>query len=189
MIMQEFPASCEPHLFYAKFSSPHLCQETAGKVSQLGGERKQKRKFKEVCTLTALRFSAASPIPLQNESNRSCKIHSDWDERSPKERRPHIIWCLSITGGAPQVALVVKNPSANAGDIRDGVPSLSRQDPLEEGTATHSSILAWRIPWTEEPGELQPTGLQRVRHDWSNLASTHLPTAPRMISPPKPCYS
>ena len=42
------------------------------------------------------------------------------------------------------------------------VPSLGREDPLEKGTATHSSILAWRIPWTEEPGGLQSTGLQRV---------------------------
>ena len=50
------------------------------------------------------------------------------------------------------------------------VGSLSQEDPLEEGTATHSSIPAWRIPWTEEPGELQSTGLQRVRHNWSDLA-------------------
>ena len=42
---------------------------------------------------------------------------------------------------------------------------LSREDPLEEGMATHSGILAWRIPWTEEPGRLQSTGSQRVRHD------------------------
>ena len=44
------------------------------------------------------------------------------------------------------------------------VQSLSQEDPLEEGMATHSSILAWRIPWTEEPGGLQSMGLQRVRH-------------------------
>ena len=53
---------------------------------------------------------------------------------------------------ASQVALGVKNPPANVGDIRDVVPFLSREDPLEEGMATHSSILAWRIPWTEDPG-------------------------------------
>ena len=47
--------------------------------------------------------------------------------------------------GASQVVLVVKNPPANAGDIKDTVQSLSREDPLMEGTATHSSILAWRI--------------------------------------------
>ena len=63
------------------------------------------------------------------------------------------------------VALVVKNLPANAGDIRDSglIPELGRS--LEEGMATHSSILAWRIPWTEEPGRLQPVGSHRVRHD------------------------
>ena len=45
------------------------------------------------------------------------------------------------------------------------VQSLGWEDPLEEGMATHSSILAWRIPWTEEPGRLQSMGSQRVRHD------------------------
>ena len=45
------------------------------------------------------------------------------------------------------------------------VQSLGQEDLLEEGIATHSSILAWRIPWTEEPGGLQPIGLQRVRHN------------------------
>ena len=60
---------------------------------------------------------------------------------------------------------MVKNPPANAGDIRDSVRSLGQEDPLEEGLATHSSILAWRIPWTVEPGKLQSIGWQRVRHD------------------------
>ena len=45
------------------------------------------------------------------------------------------------------------------------VLSLGQEDPLEERMATHSSILAWRIPWTKEPGGLQSTGLQRVGHD------------------------
>ena len=66
---------------------------------------------------------------------------------------------------ASQVALVVKNPVANAEDIKTGVQSLCWEDPLEEGTATHSSILAWRIPWKEAPGGLQSVGSQRVRHD------------------------
>ena len=43
---------------------------------------------------------------------------------------------------------------------------LGREDPLEEGMATHSSILAWRVPWTEEPGGLQSKELQRIGHDW-----------------------
>ena len=53
------------------------------------------------------------------------------------------------------------------------VQSLSWEDPLEEGTATHFSILAWRIPWMEEPGRLQSMESQRVRHDWSDWACMH----------------
>ena len=45
------------------------------------------------------------------------------------------------------------------------VQSLGQEDPLEKEMATHSSILAWRIPWTEEPGRLQSTGSQRVGHN------------------------
>ena len=47
--------------------------------------------------------------------------------------------------------------------------SLGQEDPLGEEIATHSSILTWRTPWTEEPGELQSIASQRVRHDWSDL--------------------
>ena len=53
------------------------------------------------------------------------------------------------------------------------VQSLGREDPLEEGMATHSSILAWRIPWTEEPCGLQSVWLQRVRHDWATEQRKH----------------
>ena len=52
------------------------------------------------------------------------------------------------------------------------VQSLGGQDPLEKRMATHAGILAWRIPWTEEPGGLRSTGLHRVRHDCSDLAHT-----------------
>ena len=71
--------------------------------------------------------------------------------------------------GAFQVALVVKNSLAKAGDIEMQVQSLGQEDPLEEVVATHSSILAWRIPWTEEPWGLQSMGSQRVGHDWRDL--------------------
>ena len=52
-----------------------------------------------------------------------------------------------------------KEPACNGGDLGQ---SLGWEDPLEEGTATHFSILAWRIQWTEEPGELHSMGLERV---------------------------
>ena len=54
------------------------------------------------------------------------------------------------------MGLVTKNPPAKAGDIRDSVQSLGQKDQLEEGMATHSSIVAWIIPWAEEPGGYNP---------------------------------
>ena len=61
------------------------------------------------------------------------------------------------------MAQAVKNlPARQAGD---SIQSLGEEDPLEKGTATHSSILTWRIPWTERPGGLQSMGLPRVGHD------------------------
>ena len=56
---------------------------------------------------------------------------------------------------------VVKNLRAM---LKTWVPSLGQEDPLEKGIATHSSILVWRIPWTEEPGGQQSIGLQTVEH-------------------------
>ena len=61
------------------------------------------------------------------------------------------------------VAQLVKNPLAMQ---EPWVWSLGWEDPLEKVLATHSTVLAWRIPWTEEPGGLQSMGSQRVRHDW-----------------------
>ena len=60
------------------------------------------------------------------------------------------------------MAQMVKNPPAMQ---ETWVPSLVQEDPLEEVMAPHSSILAWKIPWTEEPDELQSMGSQRVGHD------------------------
>ena len=64
---------------------------------------------------------------------------------------------LTFSGG-----LVVKNSPTNAGEE---VRSLGWEDPLEKEMATHSSILAWKIPWTEEPGGPQSMGSQRVGHN------------------------
>ena len=63
------------------------------------------------------------------------------------------------------MVLLVKNQLANAGDIRDEGSIPGWEDLLEESKATHGSILAKRIPWTEEPGGLQSIGLHRDRHD------------------------
>ena len=76
------------------------------------------------------------------------------------------------------MTLVVKSPPANAGDIRDAglIPGSGRspgqEDPLEEGMTAHSTIVAWRSPWTEEPGGLQSLG---VAKSWTQAKrlSTH----------------
>ena len=65
-------------------------------------------------------------------------------------------------GWASLVAQIVNNLPPKQETL---VQSLGQEDPLEKGVANYSSILAWRIPWTEEPGRLQSMGLQRVRHD------------------------
>ena len=68
------------------------------------------------------------------------------------------------------VAQMVKNlPAIRETRLR----SLSQEDPLEKGVANHSSILAWRIPWTEQLGGLQSMGSQRVRHDWVANTNTN----------------
>ena len=69
---------------------------------------------------------------------------------------------------------MVKNLLAKAGDIRDAVPSLGQEDPLEKEMATHSSILSWRIPVIEQPGGLRSLRLQRV--DTTACTHTHTHT-------------
>ena len=68
---------------------------------------------------------------------------------------------------------MVKNPPANARDIRDVGLIRGQKDPVEEGVAIHASILAWKIPWTEKSGRLQSIASHRVRQDKSDLARIH----------------
>ena len=69
---------------------------------------------------------------------------------------------ISLVNLASQVAQLIKKLPATQ---ETQVQSLHQEDPLEKGMATHSSILAWKIPWTEGPGGLQSMGSQRVRHN------------------------
>ena len=75
----------------------------------------------------------------------------------------------------------VKNRPAMQETQETWVRFLSWEDPLEEGMATHSSILAWRIPRTEEPGGLQFMESQRVRHDWATEHEGNLPTGGKQV--------
>ena len=83
------------------------------------------------------------------------------------------LYVIYILEGVFLVMLMVKNPPANAEDMRLRFHPWFGKTPPEECMATHSRILAWRIPWTGEPGRLQPIGLQRVGHDWKDSAPRH----------------
>ena len=82
--------------------------------------------------------------------------------------KQHLIVTISQhhSMGIPGVS-AVKNPPAMQKTQETKLWSLGQEDPLEEEMATHSSIFAWGIPWTEEPGGLQSTESQRFRHDWA----------------------
>ena len=80
--------------------------------------------------------------------------------------------CVGEWGGFPS-STSGNEPAGQCGRQEKWVWSLTQEDPLEEDTASYSSILAWRIPWTEQPGRLQSIGLQRIGHDWSDLACMH----------------
>ena len=75
----------------------------------------------------------------------------------------HALWVLLRDFPGAQM---VKNLPAM---LETWIPSLGQEDSLKKGMAIHSSILAWRIPWTEEPGRLQSMGSQWVRHDWTTI--------------------
>ena len=85
------------------------------------------------------------------------------DTKIPSRERETLVMLKREMG--PMIAQQVKNLSAIQETQEMQVLSLGQEDPLEEEMATHSSILAWRIPWTGEPVRLQSMGSQRVRHD------------------------
>ena len=93
------------------------------------------------------------------------KCYTDNLKSPPRWPEWRKTWLSHITvyhlWGFPPGA-VVKNPTANTGDV---VQSLGQEDLLEKEIATHSNILVWKIPWTQEPGMLQSLGSQRIGHD------------------------
>ena len=115
----------------------------------------------------------------------TCSHHPDGDERHPqKASRPPGALAATLWTGYQELKLDLgidmPNSSSHLAEstfldwaslVEMRVWSQGGEDPLEEGMATHSSILAWRIPWTEEPGRLQ----QRVGHDWACLTIVVIP--------------
>ena len=94
-------------------------------------------------------------------------------------------WTLNIfkyrTKAKTQVSLVAQTVKSLPATQETQVWSLDGEDPLEKGIITHYSILAWKIPWTEETGRVQFMGSQRVRHDWATNTHTHTHTAKTMM--------
>ena len=91
-----------------------------------------------------------------NEVDEPRAYYTEW---SKSEREKQILYI-----NASLVAQMLKSLPAM---LEAWVQSLGQEDPLEKGMATHSNILAWKIPWIEEPGRLQPMGSQRVGHNWA----------------------
>ena len=88
---------------------------------------------------------------------------------------PQPSWTWDLRAVPQQRASLVAQTVKNLPEVWETwVPSLSREDPLEKGMATHSSILARRTPWTEEPGGLQSMGFQKVEHDWVTNTFTNI---------------
>ena len=115
-------------------------------------------------------FIVIFPLIFLNCSNNKYYSHLLSDQADiislpTVQKRNQSFGCLKSVKeykGISLMAQVVKNlPAMEETRVR----SLHQEDPLEERMAIHSSVLAWRPPWTEEPGGLQPMGSQRVRHD------------------------
>ena len=105
-------------------------------------------------------------VKMGPEQNRLWSVYSvTYNIMSPKSQKDHVNTrsnILDFPGGSDSEELTCKKM-----DLISGSGTI----PMEKEMATHSSILAWRIPWTEEPGELQPMGLQTEGHDWMTSLS------------------
>ena len=97
--------------------------------------------------------------------NQESEIRADWEPQI-KEDEKATSQDRSSENRPALISLVVQTVKNLPAVWETWVQSLGQGDPLEKGMATHSSVLVWRIPWTEKPGGLQSMGSQRVRHDW-----------------------
>ena len=129
-----------------------------------------KRKSLPACTI--LKRHMANPQIPPTPPHQSCKKKKKkkiWKEHNGVKFSGFKFWLhhlitMWVSNTVFPMAQQVKNSPAMQEAQETQIQFLGQEDPLEEGTATHSSVLAWRIPWTEEPGRLQSEGSQRVRH-------------------------
>ena len=100
-------------------------------------------------------------------------------KQTPSQEKPPSKWQESLGHfysyfHLPRASLTAQIREKSAYNAGDPGSTLGQEDPMEKGMATHSSTLAWKTPWTEEPGGLLSMGLQRVRHDWATYTFFHL---------------
>ena len=113
-----------------------------------------------------------NPVPLHRQPH-SCAFSVSADDTS-KFKSPPFMKIRATQTGASLVAQTVKRlPTVRETRVR----SLSQEDPLEKEMATHSSTLAWKLPWTEEPGRLQSMGSQRVGRNWATSLQHRVPAS------------
>ena len=152
------------------FWSSDVSRQLIGKVPDAGKDWGQKEKW-------------ASEDEMAGQHHR-CNEHELQQTPGDGERQGGLV-CCSLWGCREWDMTGWLNNNSNelfmdfpSGSAVKNLPAMQElqgvwEDPLEEGLATHSNILSWRIARTEEPGRLQSTGSQRVRYDWSNLAHIH----------------
>ena len=158
--------------------SPHICQSACRQKDNIEQELRMWRKGQCAARLVGMKTGAAAmenstELP-QNVTGRT----TIWSSNStsvyfPEEDKSTYLKRYMPLNTAPWVTQTVKNLPAMQ---ESWVQSLGWEDPLEEGMATHSSTLAWRILWTEESRRLQSMESRRIRHNWSDThRRTHIP--------------
>ena len=128
------------------------------------------------CTVALISYARKVMLKILQTRLQQYVNHELWDVqtgfrkgRGTRDQIANIHWNINITTSL--VAQTVKCLSAMQ---ETRVQSLGWEDPLEKEMAIHSSTIAWKIPWTEDPGRLQSMGSQRVRHDWATSRSCSL---------------
>ena len=164
---------CSPDLFSSSFQliSSRLFMERLDTIQQEQNHLPntwEKNRHRSAPTLSS---SACPPHQGSKRCPSSCQKQTPGKGLSCKGNQNIVLIYRHF--GASQVAQLAKNLPAKQ---ETQVWSLGQEDPLEKRVATHSSILAWRIPWTEKPGRLYSMESQRVRHDWVTNTHTHTHT-------------
>ena len=139
-------------------SSGSICFQGFTRTLQVKAEGRQAGRG----SFSRFAFRPKTHLISQERRPQHCRAHLLGADRGRASSSFLIYTLIFLEARASPVAQMVKNLPASQ---ENWVQSLRWEDPPEKGMAAHSSTLAWRIPWTEEPGGLQSMGLQRVGHD------------------------